>query len=135
MIGGLEQSEHDRPIGEINVTPLVDVMLVLLVIFIITAPLLAQAIKVNLPRTQATEPAEPAVAHLALHADGHLELDGAPIDADALEQRLSERVGAQPDLVLSLDADASVVYQRVAELLAISHAAGVQRLSLATWPE
>lgn len=133
MISGLGQSDHDRPIGEINVTPLVDVMLVLLVIFIITAPLLAQAIKVNLPRTQATEAAEPVVAHLALHADGHLELDGARVDTDELARRLSEHVNAQPELILSLDADASVAYQQVAQLLAVVHRAGVQRLSLATW--
>jgi biopolymer transport protein ExbD len=132
MIGGLGQSSHERPIGEINVTPLVDVMLVLVVIFIVSAPLLAQAIKMNLPRTQSTETAEPVVARLALHADGHLELDGAPIAADALAQRLAERVAAQSDLVLSLDADASVVYQQVAELLAVARRAGVQRLSLET---
>ena len=132
MIGGLGQSNHDRPIGEINVTPLVDVMLVLVVIFIISAPLLAQAIKVNLPRTESTETVEPAVTRLALHADGHLELDGAPIAADELARRLSQRVKAQTDLILSLDADASVVYQQVAELLAVARRAGVQRLSLET---
>jgi biopolymer transport protein TolR len=132
MLGGLGQSNHDRPIGEINVTPLVDVMLVLVVIFIISAPLLAQAIKVNLPRTESTEAAEPVVTRLTLHADGHIELDGVPVTTDELSQRLVEHVAVQRDLVLSLDADASVAYQRVAELLAEARRAGVQRLSLET---
>ena len=133
MIGGPGQSDHDRPIGEINVTPLVDVMLVLLVIFIVSAPLLVRAIKMDLPRTEATQTASPEVAHLALYADGHLELDGVTLDPGAVAETLSRRIETQPDLVLSLDADASVPYQHVAELLAVARKAGVRRLSLATW--
>jgi biopolymer transport protein ExbD len=132
MPGGLGSPGHNRPIGEINVTPLVDVMLVLLVIFILTAPLLAQAIRVNLPRVAAQTPAEPEVVRLALYADGHAELDGAPVDAQRLRQRLADALVLRPDLVLTLDADEDVAYRRVAELLAAARQAGVQRLSLST---
>lgn len=132
MIGSSGNLDHHQPISEINVTPLVDVMLVLLVIFILTAPLLAQSIKVNLPRTVNAEAAEPAVVRLSLHADGHYELAGKEVDATTLGDELSKQLKLQPDLVLSLEADASVPYQQVAQLLAIARGAGLQRLSLAT---
>jgi biopolymer transport protein TolR len=132
MIGSSGNLDHHQPVSEINVTPLVDVMLVLLVIFILTAPLLAQSIKVNLPRTVNTEAAEPAIVHLSLHADGHFELAGKEVDATTLGDELSKQLKLQPDLVLSLEADASVPYQQVAQLLAIARGAGLQRLSLAT---
>ncbi|MDT8283201.1 MAG: biopolymer transporter ExbD [Gammaproteobacteria bacterium] len=132
MIGSSGNHDHHQPVSEINVTPLVDVMLVLLVIFILTAPLLAQSVKVNLPRTVNTEAAEPAVVRLSLHADGHYELAGKAVDATTLSDELSTQLKSQPDLVLSLEADASVPYQQVAQLLAIARGAGLQRLSLAT---
>ena len=132
MIGSSGNLDHHQPVSEINVTPLVDVMLVLLVIFILTAPLLAQSIKVNLPQTVNAEAAEPAVIHLSLHADGHYELAGKEIDKTTLADELSKQLESQPDLVLSLEADASVPYQQVAQLLAIARGAGLKRLSLAT---
>ena len=123
---------HSEPISEINVTPLVDVMLVLLVIFILTAPLLAEAIKVNLPQTVATSTAKPATTYLTLFADGHYELDQITIDADTLAALLSEKLITEPALVLRLESDASVPYEQVAQLLAIAKQAGVKRLSMAT---
>ncbi|PCJ84563.1 MAG: biopolymer transporter ExbD [Thiotrichaceae bacterium] len=132
MIGSSSNLDHHQPISEINVTPMVDVMLILLVIFILTAPLLAQSIKVNLPRTVNVEAAEPAVVHLNLYADGRYELAGIEVDAITLSDLLSKQLKSQPDLVLSLNADASVPYQQVAQLLAIARRAGLKRLSLAT---
>jgi len=132
MIGSSGNLDHHQPVSEINVTPLVDVMLVLLVIFILTAPLLAQSIKVNLPQTVKAEAAEPTVVRLSLHADGHYELAGKEIAATTLGDELSKQIKLQPDLVLSLEADASVPYQQVAQLLAIARGAGLKRLSLAT---
>ncbi len=123
---------HSEPISEINITPLVDVMLVLLVIFILTAPLLAQAIKVNLPQTIATSTAKPAATYLTLFSDGHYELDQITIDADRLAALLSEKLTTEPELVLRLESDASVPYEQVAQLLAIAKQAGVKRLSMAT---
>jgi biopolymer transport protein ExbD len=132
MIGASNRLDHHQPVSEINVTPLVDVMLALLVIFILTAPLLAQSIKVNLPQTVKTEAAEPAVIRLSLHADGHYELADKEIDKTSLGDELRKQLASQPNLVLSLEADASVPYQQVAQLLAIARGAGLKRLSLAT---
>lgn len=86
----------------------------------------------DLPRTVNAETAEPAVVHLSLYADGHYELAGKEVDATTLGDELSKQLKSQPDLVLSLEADASVPYQQVAQLLAIARGAGLQRLSLAT---
>lgn len=133
MLGKLaSEQDHSEPISEINVTPLVDVMLVLLVIFILTAPLLAQAIRVDLPQTVAALTAEPAAVYLTLFADGHYELDKNNVDAISLAAALSDRLVTEPELVLRLESDATVPYEQVAQLLAIAKQAGVKRLSMAT---
>lgn len=128
----LQKPDDHQTISEINVTPLVDVMLVLLVIFILTAPLLAQSIKVNLPRTVSMKEAEPSIIRLSLYVDGHYELDGKVVDKVFLMKSLGEKLRTQPDLVLRLEADANVPYQQVTQLLAIARKAGLHRLSLAT---
>jgi biopolymer transport protein TolR len=131
MASGL-LGDDDRPLAEINVVPLVDVMLVLLVMFIIAAPVFAQALRVDLPRAAAPASAEPVVATVILQADGAMELDGAPVERAALVLALGARLDEEPQLVVRLGADASVAYQEVAELLALLQRAGVQRLAFAT---
>jgi biopolymer transport protein TolR len=131
MAGGI-LGDEDQPLSEINVVPLVDVMLVLLVMFIIAAPVFAQALRVDLPRTEAPPSMEPQVANLVLHADGRLLLDDEPVLREALPEVLGERVREEPQLVLRLGADASVPYQSVADLLALLQSSGVQRLAFAT---
>ncbi|MBL1259026.1 MAG: biopolymer transporter ExbD [Thiotrichaceae bacterium] len=126
------KSGHSEPISEINVTPLVDVMLVLLVIFILTAPLLAQAISVNLPQTVKVPSANPAATYLTLYADGRYELDQIAVDATGLAITLSDKLITEPNLVLRLESDASVPYEDVAQLLAIAKQVGIKRLSMAT---
>jgi len=123
---------NNAPISEINVTPLVDVMLVLLVIFILTAPILAQAISVNLPQTVKAPTADPAATYLTLYADGRYELDQSAVDATSLATALSDKLITEPNLVLRLESDASVPYEQVAQLLAIAKQAGIKRLSMAT---
>ena len=133
MISSLPANQNDNAaISEINVTPLVDVMLVLLVIFILTAPLLAQAIQVNLPQTVKAPTADPAATYLTLFADGRFELDQIAIDATTLASALNEKLITDPELVLRLESDASVPYEQVAQLLAIAKQAGIKRLSMAT---
>ena len=133
MLSSLSSSSgHREPISEINVTPLVDVMLVLLVIFILSAPILAQAISVNLPQTAKTPTADPAATYLTLYADGRYELDQTAVDATSLATSLSDKLITEPDLVLRLESDASVPYEEVAQLLAIAKQAGIKRLSMAT---
>lgn len=129
-----EDGDHDRPLAEINVTPLVDVMLVLLLIFILAAPMFAQALRVDLPKAAAPAAADPRVMTLALYADGRLELDATATTSADLPALLRERLQRQPDAILRLAADGAVSYQQVAQVLAQARAGGAERLALATQP-
>jgi biopolymer transport protein ExbD len=119
--------------SEINVTPLVDVMLVLLVVFIITAPLLSpQSLKINLPKTDAVQQAEhPQQVSLLVDAQGHVELDKLPLSDQGLAELLTQR-SADPQFQLQIEADQAVPYGRIAELMALAQHAGVARLSFIT---
>ena len=123
---------HDEPLSEINVTPLVDVMLVLLVIFIILAPLMAQALRVDLPRAAAPSLVEPEVADLVLRQDGALELNGTIMDRVALIERLQARKASTPELVVRLGADGNALYQELAEVLSLLRQARIERIAFAT---
>lgn len=129
-------SASDREaMSEINVTPLVDVMLVLLVVFIVTAPLLTQAVKVDLPKTEKTQPApDQHIVTLAVDATGQIRLDGALAPLEGLETRLRERLTTDPELTLHIQADRAVPYGKVAEAMALVHRAGITRLAFITQP-
>lgn len=122
---------NQEAMSEINVTPLVDVMLVLLVVFIVTAPLLTQAVKVKLPKTVSTAaatPHPPQTVHIT--ANGQVSLDNTPLNDTDLAQRLHQL--ASPQFELRLHADSQVPYGRVAEIMAIAQHAGVEKLSFIT---
>ena len=121
--------------SEINVTPLVDVMLVLLVVFIVTAPLLTQSVGVNLPKTvpAAQAPSGP-VTLVSVNAAGELFLDTEKVDAATLGQKLTERHAEKPDLTVQFEVDEKVPYGKAAEILAIAQHAGITQLSLQTRP-
>jgi biopolymer transport protein TolR len=121
-----------RPLSDINVTPLVDVMLVLVVIFIVTAPLMASAIRVDLPRADAgraasgIQPSRPA--RLSVDARGALFLDDQPVDETTLAARLTALATAAPDIEIQLRADRTVPYGRIVELMALAGRAGLVRI-------
>ena len=119
--------------AEINVTPLVDVMLVLLVVFILTAPLIVpQSMKVNLPKTQAVTLQEKnKKMELVIESSGALTLDGKQVNDKELERALSA-ASSNPEAALAIQADKGVPYGRVAEIMAISKGAGVVKLSFVT---
>ena len=114
--GRLERTQGPEPMSEINVTPLVDVMLVLVVIFILTAPLLANSIRLELPRVQGTQPgAAPQSVTVSVDKAGQAFLDGEALAQDALAARLKDVAARRPDTEVQLRADAAVPYGRVAE--------------------
>jgi biopolymer transport protein ExbD len=134
--GGFEQGRAPaQPMAEINVTPLVDVMLVLLVIFIITAPLLARALKVDLP--QADAPPAAVQAHtiqLTIDAGGALRWNNEPLAASDLAARLASAAQQSPQPELLLGADRAARYEHVAAVLAAAQKAGLTRLGFVTEP-
>jgi biopolymer transport protein ExbD len=124
-----------RPMAEINVTPLVDVTLVLLVVFIITAPLLTYAIKLDLPAAQAAPAgAPPAAIDVSIDVSGRLYWNGIAIDAKALEVRLKQAAHQLPQPELHLRADRSARYEFVAELMSAAQRAGIQHIGFVTDP-
>lgn len=133
--GRLERTPGPQPMSEINVTPLVDVMLVLVVIFILTAPLLASSIRLELPRAEGAQPGMPAHAvMLVVDTAGQAYLDDEPLGADALAQRLRQIAAEAPDTEVQLRADTAVPYGRVVEVMGAAHAAGLQRIGFVTQP-
>ena len=119
--------------SDINVTPLVDVMLVLVVIFIVTAPLMASAIRLDLPRTDAGKSAEiPKFVSLAIDAGGKLFVDGQSLSEADLPARLAAVAAASRDTEIQLRADRTVPYGKVVELMGIANKAGLSRISFVT---
>jgi biopolymer transport protein ExbD len=125
--GGFSQ-DNNAPLAEINVVPLVDIMLVLLVIFIITAPVLTHRISVDLPKTQGNPAAEEINAvTVSIDASGALYWNDEALNRGALEARLAQ-AAQDPTLVLRLRADKAAAYDHLAQVLAASRAQGVTRI-------
>ena len=120
-----------RPMGEINVTPFVDVMLVLLIVFMVTAPLLTVGVPVDLPKTRAGEiSANAAPLVVSIKSDGALYLQDNEIDAEALISRLSAVAEANPDVRIFVRGDRAVSYGEVVELMGRIQTAGFSRVAL-----
>lgn len=122
-------------VSEINITPLVDVMLVLMVVFILTAPLLNNAVRINLPKTATTTLATQAKSvTVSVDGENRIYIDKREVTLGALEGELRTLVGSDPDLALSLQADQGVPYRSVAQVIAHIQRSGVSKLSVLTEP-
>lgn len=133
--GGFDD-QRGQPMAEINTTPLVDVMLVLLVIFIITAPLFNQAVPIDLPKVSASAlDDKPVVLRVALDAEEQLYLDGAPIAFVDLDRRFQAAVVEEHIPELHLRADRHTDYEAIARVLAAAQHAGLTRIAFVTDPQ
>jgi len=134
--GGFNDSKGQAPMADINVTPMVDVMLVLLVIFIITAPLFTHAIKLDLPSAQsAPAPEKPQTITLSIDAQGKLFWNDAPITQAELTARLADAAKKTPQPEVQLRADKSTRYETIAQVMATAQANGVTKLGFVTDPK
>ena len=127
--GNLEHGKSSQPMSDINVTPLVDVMLVLLVIFIITAPLMVSSLKLDLPKTEAAQQSdEQNFISISLDKNGGLYLNDKPIALPALKTALAQRAQAQPDTEVQLHADTTVPYGKIVEVMGLAQGVGLKRI-------
>ncbi|MDB5958002.1 biopolymer transporter ExbD [Ramlibacter sp.] len=134
--GRLERTKGEAPMSDINVTPLVDVMLVLVVIFIITAPLLASSIRLDLPKAEGTQPGDaPQFVTVVVDKAGKLFLNDKPVSAPQLTEQLTAAARQNPDTEIQLRADQGVPYGRVVEVMGMAHQAGLSRIGFVAEPE
>jgi biopolymer transport protein TolR len=131
------QSENDSAMSEINVTPLVDVMLVLVIILLITAPLLTQSVHVTLPKTaETTANIKDQPLQLAIDAQGLITLNKQTIEnLPALETFLKNELVKNKEVAVHLYADQAVVYKKVAEVMATVQHAGIAKIAFVTVEE
>ncbi len=135
-MGFSANSGDDNLMSEINVTPFVDVMLVLLIIFMVTAPMMAQGINVALP--QATAEALPSDNNeiiVSLDKDGKVFINETQVAIELLQKNIKDAVAAKPDKKVYLNADKRVPYGDVVKVMAEVKAAGIEKLGMVTQPE
>ncbi|MGF6789470.1 ExbD/TolR family protein [Paraburkholderia sp. 35.1] len=122
--------------NEINMTPLVDVMLVLLIIFLVTIPALQHAVRIDLPHASSQpEALKPAHVDVAVQADGTVLWDGQPVTDDGLRARIAQAALATPQPELHLRADRKVAYERVAIVMSAAQRGGLTKLGFVTDPQ
>ncbi len=136
MAFGSFQNQDDHDLAEINMVPLIDVMLVLLVIFIVAAPMLTQQVRVDLPQASAvssTPPQHPVV--LSLDMQGQASWNGQPLDADALRAAMTEAARQAPQPEVQLQADKLTPYEPLAQIMAMASQAGLHKLGFVSLPQ
>ncbi len=125
--------DSDEVMSEINMTPLVDVMLVLLIIFIITMPVIQHTVKVALPRASSSRDQTPTdKLQLSVDAQGRFFLDEQAVAADALQERLREQAAREPQPQLYIRGDKNVPYEHVAQAMTAAQRAGLSRIGFVT---
>jgi biopolymer transport protein TolR len=133
--GRLERTPGAQPMSDINMTPLIDVMLVLLVIFMITAPLMTSSLKLELPKSEAGQPNDaPQFIAVALDPQGRYYFGDQIVDEATFAARVAEAARRNPQTEVQLRADRSVPYGKVAELIGLVQKAGLTRIGFVTEP-
>ena len=128
-------NDDDEVMGEINMTPLVDVMLVLLIVFIITVPVINNAVTVSLPKASAQkEDLKPETLRLSVDAQGDYSLNGTPLKPDELAARLKTEAAKEPAPDLHISGDKAVRYEFVAKAMALAQQAGLKKIGFVTEP-
>jgi biopolymer transport protein TolR len=129
--GGRGGQKRYRPLSEINVTPFVDVMLVLLIVFMVTAPLLTVGVPVDLPKTQAqsiADPDEPLV--ISVNAEGTIYIQDTEVELNKLVPRLRAITESKPDTRIFVRGDRAIAYGRIMEVMGLVNAAGFKKVAL-----
>ena len=127
------REDSDEVMSEINMTPLVDVMLVLLIIFIITMPVIQHTVKVALPRASSSrDQTPPDKLQLSVDAQGRFFLDQQAVAADALQERLRAQAAREPQPQLYIRGDKNVPYEHVAQAMTAAQRAGLSRIGFVT---
>jgi len=133
--GRLTRSDNVKPMSDINMTPLVDVMLVLVVIFIITAPLMTSTIKLDLPKTNnASSTAAAKLVTIVIDKSGQIYLNDQATNLTQLGESLTQIAKARSDTEVQLRADETVAYGKVAEVMGVTQKAGLSRIGFVTQP-
>ncbi|MEQ1534347.1 MAG: biopolymer transporter ExbD [Burkholderiaceae bacterium] len=134
--GRLERTQSSKPMSDINMTPLVDVMLVLVVIFIITAPLMTSAIKLDLPKTEAAKPVDaPKFVTIVVDKSGQIFLNDQVTSLVQLTDSLSKTAQISKDTEVQLRADEAVPYGKVVEVMGVAQKAGLNRIGFVAEPK
>ena len=133
--GGFNNQANSAPMAEINMIPLIDVMLVLLVIFIVTAPLLTDAVKIDLPKASSSANiTKPDNVQLGIKADGQIYWNGDAIDEAGLAAHLGAAAKLEPQPEVHIRAERTAQYERVARVMSAAAKAGLRRIGFITDP-
>ncbi len=133
--GGFNKQANSAPMAEINMIPLIDVMLVLLVIFIVTAPLLTHAVKIDLPKASSSPNiTQPSNVQLGINADGSLYWNGDAIDDAGLAQRFAAAARLEPQPEVHIRAERTTQYERVARVMSEAAKTGLTKIGFVTDP-
>ena len=134
-MGSFNSQHHQMPTAENNMTPLVDVMLVLLIIFIITAPLMTHSVPVDLPRAASTPtPEKPMTLQVSINAENQIFVGSEAVDRSILETKFREAVAKDANVEMHLKADRSTRYESVAETMSAARRAGLTKIGFVTQP-
>ncbi|HTP45779.1 MAG TPA: biopolymer transporter ExbD [Casimicrobiaceae bacterium] len=127
--------DDDGLMNEINMTPLVDVMLVLLIVFMVTIPVVRHSVKIDLPHASSQkEDTKPTHIDVSIDAEGTVLWDGMPVDDDSLRAKIMMAAQATPQPELHLNADRKVAYEKIAQVMSAAQTGGLTKIGFVTVP-